>query len=113
MEAIEPTVNPILYNVTVSLDPNIESDWLHWMQTTHIPDVLETRCFTQCVLSKVNGHEPNECTYSILYWAKNQDALNHYFDTHADKLQQHHKTRYDGNFVAFRTTMNLINTMVS
>lgn len=107
-----PPQQEVLYNVTVSLDSTIESDWLIWMQTTHIPDVLTTGCFTRCVLSKVNGHEPNECTYSILYWAKDQETLNHYFETHAEALQDHHKKRYDGNFVAFRTTMNLINTLV-
>jgi hypothetical protein len=113
MEDNDVIAPAVLYNVTVSLDPNIESDWLLWMQANHIPDVLKTQCFTQCVLSKVHGNEPDECTYSILYWAKNQDSLNDYFDTHAVGLQHQHKIRYDGKFVAFRTTMKLINTLVA
>jgi len=112
MEVKESTANAMLYNVTVSIEPSLEPDWLLWMQTIHIPEVLKTRCFSRCVLSKVNGNEPNECTYSILYWAKDQAALNHYFNTYAEELQQQHKLRYDGNFVAFRTTMDLINTIV-
>jgi len=54
MEDNDVIAPAVLYNVTVSLDPNIESDWLLWMQANHIPDVLKTQCFTQCVLSKVH-----------------------------------------------------------
>ena len=36
----------IIYNVTVSLvDTTIQEDWLHWMKTKHIPDVMNTGCF--------------------------------------------------------------------
>jgi hypothetical protein len=113
MPAKEPTRETILYNVTVSLEPTIELDWLLWIQSTHIPEVLKTRCFSQCVISKVNGIEPDECTYSILYWALDQTTLEKYFRTYAEELQKDHKTRFDGQFVAFRTTMNLINTIVA
>ena len=101
----------VLYNVTISLDPSIETDWLHWMQHTHIPDVLKSACFLRCLISKVNGNEPGECTYSVLYWAKNATSLDRYFNEFAQRLQQEHTSRYDGKFVAFRTTMNVINTL--
>jgi len=29
----------ILYNVTVSIDPEIAEEWLTWMREVHIPDV--------------------------------------------------------------------------
>jgi hypothetical protein len=32
----------ILYNVTVSVDPEIHDEWLAWMKSKHIPDVLAT-----------------------------------------------------------------------
>ncbi len=35
----------ILYNVTVALDPAIETEWLAWMQQEHIPEVMATGCF--------------------------------------------------------------------
>jgi len=53
----------MLYNVTVSIDPAIETDWVHWMQNVHIPAVLKTNCFTKCVLSKVHGNEAGEQPY--------------------------------------------------
>jgi len=100
---------PVLYNVTVSLDPVEEKNWRQWMQLEHIPQVLATGCFEHCVFSKVNGNEPEECTYSILYWAINQEKLDHYFTSYAEALQKDQSQRYEGKFAAFRTTMNVVN----
>ena len=33
----------IIYNVTVSLSPEIEKDWLNWMKSKHIADVMKER----------------------------------------------------------------------
>jgi hypothetical protein len=98
----------MLYNVTVSIDPSIETDWVHWMQNVHIPSVLQTKCFTKCVLSKVHGNEAGECTFSVLYWALSKQDFEQYLSTHASALQMEHSARYEGKFVAFRTTMDLI-----
>ena len=32
----------ILYNVTVSIDKDVEKEWLEWMKKVHIPDVMRT-----------------------------------------------------------------------
>ena len=47
----------ILYNVTVSIDPAVSSDWLEWMRSTHIPDVMATGCFVESRISRVQGEE--------------------------------------------------------
>lgn len=98
----------ILYNVTVSIDPSIEEDWLAWMQKDHIPKVINTGVFSKCLLSKINGNEEAECTFSVMYWAKSQTALEDYFENQAPLLQKEHGDRYQGKFGAFRTTLNII-----
>ena len=35
----------ILYNVTVKIAKAVHDDWLEWMKTVHIPDVLKTNLF--------------------------------------------------------------------
>ena len=102
----------MLYNVTVSIDPSIESDWVSWMQESHIPEVLQTKCFHKCVLSKVRGNEAGECTFSVLYWALSKEDYERYHLVHAPRLQAEHSTRYEGKFVAFRTTMDLISELM-
>ena len=98
----------MLYNVTVSIDPSIESDWVLWMQESHIPEVLQTKCFHKCVLSKVHGNEAGECTFSVLYWALSKEDYERYHLVHAPRLQAEHSARYEGKFVAFRTLMEKV-----
>lgn len=32
----------IVYSVTVNIDSSIHEDWLAWMKSKHIPDVMAT-----------------------------------------------------------------------
>lgn len=98
----------VIYNVTVSIDQAVEQDWLNWMRVQHIPAVLQTDCFLECRLSRVNGEEDGGCTYSVMYMAQDQAALDHYQAQFAPALQREHAALYQGKFAAFRTTLNLI-----
>ena len=62
----------ILYNVTVGIDPAIEQDWLEWMKTVHIPDVMGTGMFVSNKVYKVFAQqEGDNPSYSIQYFAEN------------------------------------------
>lgn len=98
----------IIYNVTVSIDPSIETDWVEWMRTIHIPEVMETGCFLEARMSKMNEEEEGGCTYAMTYIAYSQDHLTEYQSNHAARLQVDHKARYEGRFAAFRSTLNVI-----
>ena len=98
----------VLYNVTVSIDAAIEHDWLSWMQQEHIPAVMQTGCFEECKLSRVNGEEDGGKTYAVLYLAPDQATLDHYQAHFAPALQKDHLDRYQGKFAAFRTTLNVV-----
>lgn len=98
----------ILYNVTVSIDPSIESDWLNWMRSTHIPDVMNTGCFLESRISRVHGEEEGGLTYAISYVAESQEVYDHYQKTHAPALQKDHTDRYAGKFAAFRTMLTIL-----
>lgn len=98
----------IIYNVTVSLDPSVEQDWLNWMKSTHIPDVMKTRCFTNARLAKVQGKEAGECTYAISYDCPSEEKLQEYIKNYAMNLQKDHAEKYNGKFAAFRTLLDVI-----
>lgn len=98
----------IIYNVTVSLDPSIEQDWVNWMRTIHIPDVMATGCFLESRMSKMNDEEEGACTYAMTYVAYSQNHLEDYQSNHATRLQVEHKGKYEGRFAAFRSTLNVI-----
>ena len=43
----------IIYNVTISIDKEVENHWLDWMKNTHIPDVMQKALFIDCKISRV------------------------------------------------------------
>ena len=43
----------IIYNVTISIDKDVENHWLDWMKNTHIPDVMQKELFIDCKISRV------------------------------------------------------------
>lgn len=98
----------ILYNVTVSIDANIQDEWLGWMRSTHIPQVMETGCFLESRISRVNGEEEGGVTYAITYLAPSEEILTTYQNEHAPALQADHSAKFAGKFAAFRTTLNVI-----
>lgn len=98
----------VLYNVTVSIDANIQDEWLGWMRSTHIPQVMETGCFLESRISRVNGEEEGGVTYAITYLSPSQEIFETYEKEYAPLLQADHSTKYAGKFAAFRTTLNVI-----
>lgn len=98
----------ILYNVTVSIDAKVEENWLEWMRTIHIPDVMNTGCFVEARLSRVHGEEEGGLTYAISYVATTEEMYEHYKAKHAPQLQHDHATKFGGSFAAFRTVLSII-----
>jgi hypothetical protein len=98
----------VLYNVTVSIDREIESNWLDWMRKTHIPQVMKTGCFLECRISRIQGEEDGGAAYSFLYLSPSQEKMDEYQEKYALSLQQDHAQHYGGKFAAFRTLLTVI-----
>lgn len=98
----------ILYNVTISLDPSVETDWLNWIRAEHLPEVMQTGLFVDCRLSQIQGQETGVTAYSILYYSKSEDAFETYAKEHAPRLNRIHAEKFNGKIASFSTIMNLI-----
>ena len=69
----------IIYNVTVKIESAIQEDWLQWMRSIHIPDVLKTGYFKEAELRRVLvEHEDGDITYAIQYKAPDMAAIADY-----------------------------------
>lgn len=96
----------ILYNVTVKVETATAPEWLEWMKSVHIPDVMATGCFESYKLTRILGDEDDHGVgFAIQYVAKDMDTFRHYQDTFAPRLQADHSSRYADRYVAFRTLM--------
>jgi hypothetical protein len=98
----------VLYNVTVSLDPNAEQEWLSYMRSVHIPEVMATGCFAESRLSRLNNEEEGGITYAITYVSLSREHLDRYGKEFAPALQMDHAEKFNGRFAAFRTTLDVI-----
>ena len=103
------TEGKILYNVTVKIDRESHEDWLNWMKSTHIPDVLNTGLFESHKMSRILGVDEREgITYAIQYVCRNMEDFEQYHNEFASKLQNDHATKFKDKYVAFRTIMNIV-----
>lgn len=96
-----------IYNVTISIDPDIEQDWLQWMQQKHIPEMLATGKFTSAKLLRVHAEEAGGLTYAVQYTTDSKETLERYYAEDANKLRAKSQ-RFEGKFVAFRTELQLL-----
>ena len=93
----------IIYNVTVSIEKEVETAWFHWMKNTHIPDVMNTKLFLDCKISRMLAEETEGDTYAIAYSCKSIQDYETYQAKFAAKLQVEHNQKFAGKFTAFRT----------
>tara|TARA_Y100000815_G_C13121356_1_gene416962 strand:- start:80 stop:397 length:318 start_codon:yes stop_codon:yes gene_type:complete len=98
----------IIYNVTVKIDNEVHNDWLNWMRTQHIPDVMATGKFIEYRMTKVMMDDPEGTNYSIQYLCNSMDDLQDYQENHAKALQEEHLNKYKDKFVAFRTLLEMV-----
>lgn len=97
-----------IYNVTVNVDTSIQEDWLSWMKSNHIPDVMATGFFREYRISRLMVEEESGITFSIQYTVDSLDQLQAYQQSQAPRLQKEVKDRYGDRFVAFRTVMEVL-----
>ena len=98
----------IIYSVTISIDAGIESEWVDWMNRVHVPDVLQTGCFSECRFYKVLGSEGDEPTYVLQYPCRSLEQYHRYRDNFAPALQKQHSDRFAGKFRGSRQLLEEI-----
>jgi hypothetical protein len=103
--------SPIIYSVAVRVDTAIAEEWLDWMRTVHIPEVLATGCFRGCTISRVLDPPAGEREgFVIEYDAASGERLREYRERHASALQRAHTDRYAGRFEASRSVREVLAT---
>lgn len=97
-----------IYNVTVSIDKTLAEEWLNWMKTVHIPDVLNTGHFIENKICRVLNVDDEGATYSVQYTFNEMTDIEEYQKNHAKRLQDEHSKRYEGKYAAFRTLLQIM-----
>lgn len=96
----------IIYSVTIKIDLSAHDEWLNWMKTEHIADVLATEKFVSAKFHRVlNQDESDGITYNVQYSANSMGDYFDYRDSFATEMQQKGNSKFEGKFVAFRTLL--------
>lgn len=97
----------LLYNITIGIDKEVEQEWLHWMKTQHIPEVMDTNLFLNFKMYKVLQEDDEGTTsYSVQYFAESLDQVNLYFEKFAPSLLEKLRLRFKDKHIAFMTLLD-------
>ena len=97
-----------IYNVTLNIDDSVKDEWLDWMKSVHIPDVMNTGLFLSNKICRVMVDEESGTTFSVQYKVKDLQTLQLYQEMYAPQLQKEHSEKYRNKFVAFRTVLEIL-----
>ncbi|MBK7306972.1 MAG: DUF4286 family protein [Chitinophagaceae bacterium] len=100
----------IVYNVTIKIANAIHADWLPWIKEEHIPEVIQTGCFTHATILRLLEVDDTEGpTYAIQYFAESKGLYNNYIENHAPIMRQKSFSKWGDQFIAFRSVMQVVN----
>ncbi|XVJ66803.1 MAG: DUF4286 family protein [Lacibacter sp.] len=99
----------IVYNVTIKVDWSIHDAWLQWMKEEHMPEMVQTGCFTQFQLLRLLEVEEEEGpTYAAQYVADSKADYNRYIETYATGMREKGLNKWGNRFIAFRSVMQSV-----
>lgn len=100
----------IIYNVTIKVQEPIKEAWLQWLQEEHIPEIINTGCFTHAVILQLMEVDDSEGpTYAVQYHALSKGLYNNYIENHAAAMRQKGYDKWGDRFIAFRSVMQVVN----
>lgn len=96
----------LLYNITIGIDKEVELEWLQWMKTEHIPEVMKTKLFYDFKIYKVlQDQDEDNISYSVQYLAQTLDHVTLYFEKFAPAILEKLRLRFKDKHVAFMTLL--------
>ena len=98
----------ILYNVTSSIEPTVADEWLYYMRTTHIPEVMNTGFFIKSQLCRLLNEENDGITYATQYYCLSVEQLEEYQTLCAPALRADMEAHFAGKYVSFRTVLKVM-----
>jgi len=99
----------VVYNVTIKVEAAIADSWLDWLLKEHIPEIMQTGCFSsKRVVRLLEVDESEGPTYAIQYSADSKADYNRFIEMHAPRLRQKSYEKWGDRFIAFRSVMQVI-----
>jgi hypothetical protein len=102
----------VIYNVTVKVESSIADAWLKWLLEEHLPEMMQTGCFTENKVVRLLEVDDSEGpTYAIQYSAGSKADYNRYIAVHSQRLQKKSYDKWGDRFIAFRSVMEVVRSI--
>lgn len=100
----------IIYNVTCNVEKSIVEEWLHWMKSIHIPEVIETGCFLDYKILRLLGqeHDDEGINYAIQYTVSDIETLQRYRTEFGPILMEKTLQKYGDKVLAYRSVLEVL-----
>ncbi len=99
----------IIYNVTIKTEPAITADWISWMHTEHIPEMMGTGLFSGYRFCHLLEQDETEgATFTVQYFCADIGQYDTYIRDYAPAMREQGLRRFGGRFIAFRTVMETL-----
>ena len=99
----------LIYNITLKIDSDIESDWIRWQRDVHIPRIMASGFFYDYQFSKLISHDEEDGkTYVMQFYTKDKEAFENYKKQQADKLRDLSLQKWANKFVVFESLLEAV-----
>ena len=99
----------LIYNVTVKVDWSIHDEWVKWMLKEHLPEMVNTGCFTNSKLMRLlETDDQGGPTYAAQYFAENKAGYDRYIKDHSTAVRKKYNEKWGDKVIAFRTLMEVV-----
>ena len=99
----------IIYNVTFKLAHEIAGEWVAWMKTEHMSELMQTSLFTDSKLYRLlDQDEEDGLTYIAQYFCNSMKEYQQYIAEHAQGMRDKGLNKFGNKFIAFRTVMESV-----
>lgn len=99
----------IVYSVHITLELDSVQEWLDYMLSKHIKDVISTSCFVGYeMLKEIDLTNSEKAKFRIDYYAKDESKMNEYLENHANQLRNDVLEHFGDKFLADRHIYNSI-----
>lgn len=99
----------ILYNITFNVEPEIQQEWLAWMNDHYYPFVLGTDLFFDVKLFKLLNETENQgITYAVQFFTDSLDKAEIYLEKYAPTIVGRHNEVFKYKHVSFMTLLESV-----
>ena len=99
----------IIYNITTKVHHSIEAEWLQWLKTVHIKEVMESNCFTEYKIVKLlDIDETDGPTFAVQFFTESKAFYNLYIEKFAREMRKISFNKWGDKFISIRSVMQIV-----